>query len=74
LKGPALKAILEANGMEVKKMTASRVLFKVADGMLFGLIGPCPECKSAGSLRYNSIEYFCKTGWISAFTRCGMTR
>eukprot|EP01114_Cavostelium_apophysatum_P007265 TRINITY_DN1927_c0_g1_i1.p1 TRINITY_DN1927_c0_g1~~TRINITY_DN1927_c0_g1_i1.p1 ORF type:complete len:935 (-),score=347.88 TRINITY_DN1927_c0_g1_i1:64-2868(-) len=70
LKGPAMKAILEANGMQVDKMTPSRLLHKVADGMLFGYIGPCPECKNEGALRYYGKEYICKTGWISGFTKC----
>lgn len=37
-----LKEMLEANDMEVKKMTPARLLHKAADGMLFGAISPCP--------------------------------
>ena len=38
----ALKEMLEANDMEVKKLSPARLLHKAADGMLFGVISPCP--------------------------------
>jgi len=69
IKSKDLKTILEANGIEVAKMSPGRMIHKVADGMLFGRIGDCPECKNAGTLRYNGFDYACK-GWISGFTRC----
>jgi len=65
-----LTAMLEANGMAVEKVTPARVIHKVADGMLYGVVGPCPECKTVGSLRYTGFDFVCKTGWLSAFTRC----
>ncbi len=48
-----LKEMLETNGLEVTKITPGRLLHKAADGMLFGIIGPCPECKNKGTLRWN---------------------
>lgn len=42
-----LKTMLEANGMEVKKMTPARLLHKCADGMLFGVISNCPGKKKS---------------------------
>jgi len=65
-----LKAILEANAIPVQKMTPARLIHKVADGMLWGVIGPCPECKNEGALRYTGFDFICKTGWITSFTRC----
>eukprot|EP01117_Protostelium_nocturnum_P006845 TRINITY_DN2453_c1_g2_i1.p1 TRINITY_DN2453_c1_g2~~TRINITY_DN2453_c1_g2_i1.p1 ORF type:complete len:925 (-),score=400.89 TRINITY_DN2453_c1_g2_i1:130-2904(-) len=69
-KKPELKVMLEENGIEIGKSTPASIAMKCADGMLWGLIGPCPECKNAGSLRFGGSEYFCKTGWISEYTRC----
>jgi len=65
-----LKTILEANGVPVQKMTPARLIHKVADGMLWGVIGPCPTCKNEGALRYTGFDFICKTGWVSSFTRC----
>jgi len=65
-----LKSILEANGMEVTKVTPSRLIHKVADGMLYGYIGKCPDCGSEGTLRATGRDYICK-GWMpGGFTRC----
>jgi len=65
-----LKAILEANGLEVTRVTPSRLIHKVADGMIYGYLGKCPECGSEGTLRSTGRDYICK-GWLpGGFTRC----
>eukprot|EP01107_Rhizomastix_libera_P007718 TRINITY_DN22736_c0_g1_i1.p1 TRINITY_DN22736_c0_g1~~TRINITY_DN22736_c0_g1_i1.p1 ORF type:complete len:932 (-),score=252.85 TRINITY_DN22736_c0_g1_i1:98-2872(-) len=63
-----LKAILEANGITYEKASPDRILTKCADGMQFGKLMICPECKN--NTVANMCTHFECHGWISSFTRC----
>ncbi|VDD75788.1 unnamed protein product [Mesocestoides corti] len=63
----ALIGLLEFNDQHVPTGLAS-LLDAVVDGMLFGALLPCPECKS-GALTYENGSYRCK-GMASQWARC----
>ncbi|PRP84649.1 hypothetical protein PROFUN_07899 [Planoprotostelium fungivorum] len=75
LEGKTKKAevisILEENGITLDKHQQRFLYTKAADGMLWGKIGPCPECKGENTLSMSGRgEYICRTGWMSEYTRC----
>ncbi|XP_054835441.1 poly [ADP-ribose] polymerase 1 isoform X3 [Eublepharis macularius] len=61
-----LKELLIANKQEVPS-GESAILDRVADGMAFGALLPCEECK--GQFVFRSDAYYC-TGDITAWTKC----
>ncbi|XP_061481007.1 poly [ADP-ribose] polymerase 1 [Rhineura floridana] len=61
-----LKELLIANKQEVPS-GESAILDCVADGMAFGALLPCEECK--GQFVFKSDAYYC-TGDITAWTKC----
>ncbi|KAI3363743.1 hypothetical protein L3Q82_001355 [Scortum barcoo] len=61
-----MKELLIANGQEVPS-GESNVLDSLADGMAFGALEACKECK--GQLVFKGDAYYC-TGDISAWTKC----
>ncbi|XP_074078925.1 poly [ADP-ribose] polymerase 1 isoform X2 [Macrotis lagotis] len=61
-----LKELLIANKQEVPSGD-SAILDRVADGMAFGALLPCEECK--GQFVFKSDAYYC-TGDITAWTKC----
>uniref|UniRef100_A0A8D0GPP2 Poly [ADP-ribose] polymerase n=1 Tax=Sphenodon punctatus TaxID=8508 RepID=A0A8D0GPP2_SPHPU len=61
-----LKELLIANKQDVPS-GESNILDRVADGMAFGALLPCEECK--GQLVFKSDAYYC-TGDITAWTKC----
>uniref|UniRef100_A0A3Q3WS75 Poly [ADP-ribose] polymerase n=1 Tax=Mola mola TaxID=94237 RepID=A0A3Q3WS75_MOLML len=61
-----MKELLIANGQEVPS-GESNVLDCLADGMAFGALEACKECK--GQLVFKGDAYYC-TGDISAWTKC----
>uniref|UniRef100_A0A8C8R4N6 Poly [ADP-ribose] polymerase n=1 Tax=Pelusios castaneus TaxID=367368 RepID=A0A8C8R4N6_9SAUR len=61
-----LKELLIANKQEVPS-GESAILDRVADGMAFGALLPCEECK--GQFVFRSDAYYC-SGDISAWTKC----
>ncbi|XP_074845976.1 poly [ADP-ribose] polymerase 1 [Carettochelys insculpta] len=61
-----LKELLIANKQEVPS-GESAILDRVADGMAFGALLPCEECK--GQFVFKSDAYYC-TGDITAWTKC----
>ncbi|XP_074645175.1 poly [ADP-ribose] polymerase 1-like [Tubulanus polymorphus] len=63
----ALKGLLEYNKQELPA-GESRLLDRVSDGMVFGALKPCPECK--GQLVYSSTGGYVCTGNISEWTKC----
>uniref|UniRef100_A0A665TTI1 Poly [ADP-ribose] polymerase n=1 Tax=Echeneis naucrates TaxID=173247 RepID=A0A665TTI1_ECHNA len=61
-----MKELLIANGQEVPS-GESNVVDCLADGMAFGALEACKECK--GQLVFKGDAYYC-TGDISAWTKC----
>ncbi|XP_059573331.1 poly [ADP-ribose] polymerase 1 [Alligator mississippiensis] len=61
-----LKELLMANKQEVPS-GESAILDRVADGMAFGALLPCEECK--GQFMFKSDAYYC-SGDITAWTKC----
>ncbi|XP_067420946.1 poly [ADP-ribose] polymerase 1 isoform X2 [Emydura macquarii macquarii] len=61
-----LKELLIANKQEVPS-GESAILDRVADGMAFGALLPCEECK--GQFVFRSDAYYC-SGDITAWTKC----
>ncbi|XP_056671999.1 poly [ADP-ribose] polymerase 1 isoform X2 [Monodelphis domestica] len=61
-----LKELLIANKQEVPSGD-SAILDRVADGMAFGALLPCEECK--GQFVFKSDAYYC-SGDITAWTKC----
>lgn len=61
-----LKELLIANKQEVPS-GESAILDRVADGMAFGALLPCEECK--GQFVFKGDAYYC-TGDITAWTKC----
>uniref|UniRef100_UPI003AB0C0FC poly [ADP-ribose] polymerase 1 isoform X2 n=1 Tax=Centroberyx gerrardi TaxID=166262 RepID=UPI003AB0C0FC len=61
-----MKELLIANSQEVPS-GESNVVDCLADGMAFGALEPCKECK--GQLVFKGDAYYC-TGDISAWTKC----
>lgn len=61
-----MKELLIANGQEVPS-GESNIIDSLSDGMAFGALKPCGECK--GQLVFKSDAYYC-TGDISAWTKC----
>ncbi|XP_067841290.1 poly [ADP-ribose] polymerase 1 [Heptranchias perlo] len=61
-----LRELLIANKQEVPS-GESAILDRVSDGMAFGALRPCEECK--GQLVLNGDTYSC-TGNITAWTKC----
>ncbi|XP_048363626.1 poly [ADP-ribose] polymerase 1 [Sphaerodactylus townsendi] len=61
-----LKELLIANKQEVPS-GESAILDRVADGMGFGALLPCEECK--GQFVFRGDAYYC-TGDITAWTKC----
>ncbi|XP_061603098.1 poly [ADP-ribose] polymerase 1 [Cololabis saira] len=61
-----MKELLIANGQEVPS-GESNVVDSLADGMAFGALEACKECK--GQLVFKGDAYYC-TGDISAWTKC----
>ncbi|KAG6929434.1 poly(ADP-ribose) polymerase 1 [Chelydra serpentina] len=61
-----LKELLIANKQEVPS-GESAILDQVADGMAFGALLPCEECK--GQFVFKSDAYYC-SGDITAWTKC----
>ncbi|KAJ1148806.1 hypothetical protein NDU88_001632 [Pleurodeles waltl] len=61
-----LKELLIANKQEIPS-GESNILDRVADGMAFGALRPCEECK--GQFVFKSDAYHC-TGDLSAWTKC----
>ncbi|KAM4693883.1 poly [ADP-ribose] polymerase 1 [Discoglossus pictus] len=61
-----LKELLIANKQEVPS-GETNILDRVSDGMAFGALLPCEECK--GQFVFKSDAYYC-TGDISAWTKC----
>ncbi|ETE69570.1 Poly [ADP-ribose] polymerase 1 [Ophiophagus hannah] len=61
-----LKELLIANKQKVPSGEAA-ILDCVADGMAFGALLPCEECK--GQFVFKSNAYYC-TGYITAWTKC----
>ncbi|KAG8123340.1 putative Poly [ADP-ribose] polymerase protein [Naja naja] len=61
-----LKELLIANKQQVPSGEAA-ILDRVADGMAFGALLPCEECK--GQFVFKGNAYYC-TGYITAWTKC----
>ncbi|MEE6473712.1 hypothetical protein FKM82_010148 [Ascaphus truei] len=61
-----LKELLIANKQDVPS-GETNILDRVSDGMAFGALLPCEECK--GQFVFKSDAYYC-TGDISAWTKC----
>ncbi|XP_062980205.1 poly [ADP-ribose] polymerase 1 [Elgaria multicarinata webbii] len=61
-----LKELLIANKQEVPS-GESAILDRVSDGMAFGALLPCEECK--GQFVFRGDAYYC-TGDITAWTKC----
>ncbi|XP_040286523.1 poly [ADP-ribose] polymerase 1 [Bufo bufo] len=61
-----LKELLIANKQQVPS-GETNILDRVADGMAFGALLPCEECK--GQFVFKTDDYYC-TGDISAWTKC----
>ncbi|XP_053548122.1 poly [ADP-ribose] polymerase 1-like [Bombina bombina] len=61
-----LKELLIANKQEVPS-GETNILGRVSDGMAFGALLPCAECK--GQFVFKGDAYYC-TGDISAWTKC----
>uniref|UniRef100_A0A4W3HYA8 Poly [ADP-ribose] polymerase n=1 Tax=Callorhinchus milii TaxID=7868 RepID=A0A4W3HYA8_CALMI len=61
-----MKELLISNKQEVPS-GESAILDRVSDGMAFGALQPCEECK--GQLVFKSDAYYC-TGNITAWTKC----
>uniref|UniRef100_A0A8C9LGS4 Poly [ADP-ribose] polymerase n=1 Tax=Pavo cristatus TaxID=9049 RepID=A0A8C9LGS4_PAVCR len=61
-----LKELLIANKQEVPS-GENAILDRVADGMAFGALLPCEECK--GQFVFKSDAYYC-SGDITAWTKC----
>ncbi|XP_060128952.1 poly [ADP-ribose] polymerase 1 [Zootoca vivipara] len=61
-----LKELLIANKQEIPS-GESAILDRVADGMAFGALLPCEECK--GQFVFKSDAYYC-TGHITGWTNC----
>ncbi|XP_020642204.3 poly [ADP-ribose] polymerase 1 [Pogona vitticeps] len=61
-----LKELLIANKQEVPS-GESAIVDRVADGMAFGALLPCEECK--GQFVFKGDAYYC-TGDITAWTKC----
>ncbi|XP_013925201.1 PREDICTED: poly [ADP-ribose] polymerase 1 [Thamnophis sirtalis] len=61
-----LKELLIANKQEVPSGEAA-ILDRVADGMAYGALLPCEECK--GQFVFKSNAYYC-TGYITGWTKC----
>ncbi|KAG8555010.1 hypothetical protein GDO81_017539, partial [Engystomops pustulosus] len=61
-----LKELLIANKQQVPS-GETNILDRVADGMAFGALLPCEECK--GQYVFKTDAYYC-TGDISAWTKC----
>eukprot|EP01119_Soliformovum_irregulare_P009642 TRINITY_DN2316_c0_g1_i2.p1 TRINITY_DN2316_c0_g1~~TRINITY_DN2316_c0_g1_i2.p1 ORF type:complete len:157 (+),score=36.57 TRINITY_DN2316_c0_g1_i2:293-763(+) len=64
-----LAEVLEANGLEVKKLQLDRVLHTVAGGLLYGKMGACPVCNSKGTMQAYGTKFKCK-GWLSEWIPC----
>ena len=70
LKAPVIKQSVADNGISFEKGGhADLLLYLLADGLLFGKPGPCPECGGAHVYYHSSGVYVCH-GWISGYTRC----
>jgi poly [ADP-ribose] polymerase len=64
-----LKELMEWNGQRCHRGGESTLLAYVSDGMAFGALEPCPECK--GQLRFlNDTEGYSCTGNITEWTKC----
>ncbi|KAG8099933.1 hypothetical protein GUJ93_ZPchr0013g36640 [Zizania palustris] len=61
-----LRDMLEANGQDTSG-PERHLLDRCADGMLFGVLGPCPVCSSF--LYYHSGQYHC-SGHVSEWSKC----
>lgn len=64
-----MKELLIANSQDVPS-GESNIVDSLADGMAFGALQPCNECK--GQLVFKGDAYYC-TGDISAWTKCVFT-
>lgn len=70
VKAPIIKQSVADNGVSFEKGGhADILLYLLADGLLFGKPGPCPEC-GGSCVYYHSSGTFVCHGWISGFTRC----
>eukprot|EP01119_Soliformovum_irregulare_P009644 TRINITY_DN2316_c0_g2_i1.p1 TRINITY_DN2316_c0_g2~~TRINITY_DN2316_c0_g2_i1.p1 ORF type:complete len:946 (+),score=391.25 TRINITY_DN2316_c0_g2_i1:86-2923(+) len=69
VKTKTLAEVLEANGIELKKLSPARVLHRVADGLLYGKMGACPVCNNKGTMQAYGTKFKCK-GWLSEYTPC----
>ncbi|CAH3168473.1 unnamed protein product, partial [Porites evermanni] len=64
---PELRDVLEDNGLSSQGGESS-LLDRCSDGMTFGRLLPCEECKG-GQLVYRT-EGYCCTGNLTAWTKC----
>ncbi|XP_063958511.1 poly [ADP-ribose] polymerase 1-like [Lytechinus pictus] len=69
VKNNGLKDILEANDQEVPP-GESKLLDSVADGMMFGALESCPECKNGQLVVSSSGLTFKCTGNLTSWTKC----
>jgi len=69
LKTKDLVTLVEANGYVVKKKNPASLQHKVADGLLNGMLGACPQCKKNACLAFDGAQYHCR-GWQTAYVRC----
>ena len=69
LKTADLEALMVANGYAVDKKDVGSWTHKAADGLLNGLLGPCPSCHTRNGLRWTGAEFICR-GWQTEYVRC----
>lgn len=70
VKAPVIKKSVADNGVTFEKGGhADILLYLLADGLLFGKPGPCPECGGSRVYYHSSGTFVCH-GWISGYTRC----
>ncbi|XP_065832639.1 poly [ADP-ribose] polymerase 1-like [Oscarella lobularis] len=66
-----MKLMMEANGQKIVNSGESALLAHVSDGMAFGALKRCPECKD-GQLIIKGDAYHC-TGNMTEWTKCSYT-
>ncbi|EFA76327.1 polyADP-ribosyltransferase [Heterostelium album PN500] len=65
---PAQIKKLYSHNYTLENLSPAQVLHFVADGMAYGRVGPCPNCKNL-SVLYDGNHYYCR-GWVTSYTKC----